>query len=513
MREVGVHQLKAGILVRTPLLHRSGVPLVAPGQTLTRQVLDALRDASEATVYIVEPGERVEDARRQLVLAPVEVSDFTAGETLDESVYDREGRLLLEQGTSIPPSFAESLARRGIRRIFCRRPERELGLDTGRKLRERIETALSAAKSVTGEMEALEALPLKLAAPEEVTEDRVAYAIDQAESLNVVPTGDTLTKELRDSNRLVMESAEEKSTFVELYQDALTQTRDLFQRLQAGGKVEAGVVRRVAAQTVAGLIRNRELLMASAAITLPGTYLISHSVAVATIAINIACALGYSKAQVLAIGHGALLHDVGMLRVPPNLLTKTARLTNREWQEIWRHPAYGLDMLQRIAGIPEEVPFVVYQSHERNNGSGYPRGKRGKVIHTYARIVAVADVYNSICSARPYRPARTPYEAMEQLVLMCGQHKLDAKIVRAFLRCNSMFPVGSWVELTSADRARVVAATGEDYMRPVVSVVFDEQGRRVGAPRRVDLTQEPSLAVAKALTDEEIGEYATMDGF
>jgi HD-GYP domain-containing protein (c-di-GMP phosphodiesterase class II) len=513
MRAIETAQLRPGLKLRTPLLHRSGITLVESGQVLDRRVLQAFRRRGVDQVFVPEEHERVEDVCRALTLKPVAVSKLKVGERLERPIYDQEGTLLLESGATIPGTFSQSLARRGIHEIFYRLPEGTLQTRQGRDLTEELHELLDAGKSITSEIQLLESIELATARDQDLHEDSLRASIDTAESLEVVPEGEALEEELRIDQKMAMQSEEEKSAFLELYQEALRGVRSLFRRLSSGGRVDGNLVRRIAEQTVAGLIRNRELLMAAGMLSLPGNYLISHAVAVATLAVNIGSALGYSKAQVLALGHGALLHDVGMLRLPPSVLNKPSKLTKREWQEIRRHPAYGLDMLQKIVGIPEEVPFIVYQSHERLDGSGYPRGKKGQVIHTFAKIVAVADIYNSICSERPYREALSPYEAMERLVLLCGERKLDSRIVRAFLRCNSMFPVGSWVELSNQCRGRVVAANDEDYMRPVVSVLFDESGGRLRRPERHNLLDEKPLTITQALSDDEVGQVACMEGF
>ncbi|MHC4887361.1 MAG: HD-GYP domain-containing protein, partial [Planctomycetota bacterium] len=359
---------------------------------------------------------------------------------------------------------------------------------------------------------ALTQVTLELAKPEEMTEEHVAAAIDQATDLKVTPTGDSLEKQLSDQ-RMVMQTEEEKQTFVDIYQTCVDCTREIFSRLSADGRIDGNAVRQVIEQAVAALIRNRELLMAAGQINLPDNYLVSHSVAVAALSVNIGCSMGFSMDQVLSLGIGGLLADVGMVKIAPEIRNHEGQLATREWQEIQRHPTYGLDMLQSIIGIPAEIPFIVYQSHERSDGSGYPKGKKDIIIHTFAKIVATADIYHSIISKRPHRNAMTPYEAMEQLVLMCGKKQLDPMVVRAFLKCNSMFPVGSWVEVNEKVKARVVAANAGDFMRPVVTPVFDVTGNKLGALKRIDLLENKNLNVTKALDDDQVKSTETMEGF
>lgn len=513
MRALAVASLKPGTTIREPCLHQSGLVLFDHGQVLTEGAISRLAEAGIEELYLLEAGERMQDVRQALILAPRPVKEFPAGQVLNRSVYDQAGRLLLEAGTTIPASFADSLARRGIDSLYVRKPEDVLQTQQGRQLQEALAQEFNTAKSITGEMEALNEIELKVVRQEDLNEARLNQLVDSTTSLEVVPDGASLERELRIRERLVGHSDEEKKTFIDLYRESLENVRDLFMRIGTGSSIDGQVVRRVAQRALACLIRNRELLMAAGMMTLPGNYLISHSVAVAIVSINIGAAMGFSKHQVLALGHGALLHDVGMLRISPSIYNKDGQLSDREWKEVQRHPSYGLDMLQKIIGIPVEVPYIVYQSHERVNGSGYPRGKRDAVIHTFAKIVGVADVYNSICSLRPHRPAKTPYEAMEQLVLMCGQRQLDPGVVRAFLRCNSMFPIGSWVQLSDGCRARVVGANKEDYMRPIVSVLINGGGEQLNRPLQINLLEQKALRVVQALGERDMGAITELAGF
>jgi HD-GYP domain-containing protein (c-di-GMP phosphodiesterase class II) len=500
-----------------PVLHQSGITLVEPGKKISSQVIDLLKEKSVATVFILEKSERIEQARRDMVLTPIPVDNIKEGERLAKTIYDTKGTLLLEAGSTIPKSFAKSLSRRGIKQIYYRKTEDQLKRNLGIEVHERIEyLTQSSKKALESNVENLDSIELPTVnSNRDLVETQVAHKIDSADNLIIMPEGEALEKEINVDNKLAMHDEEEKENFLELYEESLESTANLFRKLANTNiaNIDGSVVRSIAQNTVAGLIRNRELMMVASSITLSSNYLVSHSLGVAVAAINIGAALGFSKSQILSLGHGALLHDVGMLRVNATLREKPEKINNQEWNEIKKHPGYGLDMLQKIVGIPVEVPFVVYQSHERVNGSGYPRGKKDVVIHTYAKIVAIADIYNSICSKRPYREAMTPYEAMEQLVLMCGKKLIDVKSVKAFLKCNSMFPVGSWVELSDGAKARVVASKPEDYMKPFVTVVFDGKGEKVKEPFKQDLSETSDVKIVKALSQKEIESVDLMEGF
>lgn len=517
MHEVLIERLKSGMKFDVPLLHQSGITLLESGEMLSDEALSVMKNHNIEKVYVTEKSEKLEVARRNMLLMPVKVDEIKEGHKLARSIYDTSGTLLLEEGATIPKRFAISLQQRGINEIYYRKSEEQLKSRSGREVREMIEPLVSSGKKVIrNSVRALDNISLQtVSSSSELVESKVVQKIEASDNLIILPDGEALEKELNIDNKMVMQDEEEKKAFLDIYEESLESTASLFHKISNSsvGNIDGKVVRSIAQNTIAGLIRNRQLMMVASSMTLSQNYLVSHSLAVAIAAINIGTAMGFSKSQILSIGYGALLHDVGMLRVNPSLRDKQNSLSKQEWQEIMRHPSHGLDMLQRISGIPIEVPFVVYQSHERVNGSGYPRGKKDAVIHTYAKIVAVADIYNSICSHRPYREAKSPYEAMEQIVLMCGKRLIDSKVVKAFLQCNSMFPVGSWVELSDQSKARVVAADPENYMKPFVSVIYDSNGVKVRYPFKQKLAENNDLKIVKALADGEVEPVSIMEGF
>jgi HD-GYP domain-containing protein (c-di-GMP phosphodiesterase class II) len=183
--------------------------------------------------------------------------------------------------------------------------------------------------------------------------------------------------------------------------------------------------------------------------------------------------------------------------------------------QIRRHPVYNLDMLQRLvgrrSGLASSIPIVAYQSHERDNGSGYPKGRNGRVIHDFAKILAVCDTYQALTSRRPWRAAMLPYLAMEQIVLMGARREVDPDVVRAILRYVSLFPIGSWVELSDGSVGRVVAANEGNFSRPAVCILY-RKGARLEKPERVNLVEQKGVEVTRPVPVPE-DSLDIMEGF
>jgi putative nucleotidyltransferase with HDIG domain len=133
-------------------------------------------------------------------------------------------------------------------------------------------------------------------------------------------------------------------------------------------------------------------------------YTFKHSLNVTVYSLILAMADHYSERQLLEIGLGAILHDVGKLSVPKEIIQKPGKLTDEEFDVIKAHTTNGFNILRKIHEVSLPAAHCAYQHHERFNGCGYPRGLKGEEIHQYARIMAVADVFDALTSERSYRP-------------------------------------------------------------------------------------------------------------
>ncbi|MAT16376.1 MAG: hypothetical protein CMJ46_14025 [Planctomyces sp.] len=191
----------------------------------------------------------------------------------------------------------------------------------------------------------------------------------------------------------------------------------------------------------------------------------------ALLAMAIGIEMDFDADNIKSLGIAALTHDWGMAHVSPDLLALPRKLSRVERLEIERHPIYSMEMLQKVASVPKIVPLIVYQVHERYNGTGYPRGRRGNSIPIFARIIAVADIFISLTAPRPWRPAVTRYGAMECMLHHSRERSLDPDVMRALLRIQSLFPIGSFVTLSDGSVAQVIRANRNNYTQPILQLV------------------------------------------
>jgi HD-GYP domain-containing protein (c-di-GMP phosphodiesterase class II) len=204
--------------------------------------------------------------------------------------------------------------------------------------------------------------------------------------------------------------------------------------------------------------------------------LVSGSIETSLLSMAIGIEMEYDEQSVRLIGIAGLVHDWGMVKVDQNLINAPRALNDIERLEIMRHPIYSLEMIQHASSLPRIISIIAYQVHERFNATGYPRGRRGVNIHPFARVIQVADIYNALINPRPYRAPYTKYSAMSRLIHMVGERSVDSDVVRALLRVLSLFPIGSYVQLSDGSIAQVIRGRREDYSKPIVLRVNDVDG-------------------------------------
>jgi HD-GYP domain-containing protein (c-di-GMP phosphodiesterase class II) len=184
-------------------------------------------------------------------------------------------------------------------------------------------------------------------------------------------------------------------------------------------------------------------------------HIFSHSVNVGVIALMIGVKMGLDRSGLEVLGLGALMHDAGKILVETALLNKPDRFSLTEYEAIKRHPGDGYELLRRhLAG--NEVPAqIAFEHHEREDGSGYPRGLSGAETHPFAKIVAVADVYDAMTSHRVYRRPIPSHKALAEIRADAGG-KLYRNAVDVLCKVAAPYPVGSHLVMSNGDKALVV---------------------------------------------------------
>jgi len=233
-------------------------------------------------------------------------------------------------------------------------------------------------------------------------------------------------------------------------------------------------------------------------------YLVAHAVNVTFYAVSIGISLKYSVEQLINMGVGTMLINSGMLKVPVYITHKQSNLTEQEYNQIKTHPIHGYKSLRQLGDVTEEIAVVSLQHHEFFDGKGYPRGLRGDGISEFARIAAIADSYEAQVSNRSYKKRVFFYHAMKNL-LSSGVSKFDPVILRVFLSQMSVYPIGSLVEINDGTIGIVIGSVSEKPLRPVLKIIIDTNGNKVEETKLLNLLQETSFYITKALDENDAG--------
>lgn len=231
-------------------------------------------------------------------------------------------------------------------------------------------------------------------------------------------------------------------------------------------------------------------------------YLYMHSLNVCVYSTLLGIAHGYNQEQLLTLGLGAMLHDIGKSQISMKVLLKPGVLSPDEFAEMKRHTERGFYLLKDEPNIPLLAAHCAYQHHERLNGSGYPRGIKGDAIHEYAKWIGIVDSYDAMTSHRVYRNAMLPHQAVESLY--SGSDILyDTSMLQLFRDKVAIYPIGLTVKLNTGQIAVVSDINSTCAHRPVIRILTDEYGVELSAPFDMDLSKNLNVLIAKIELDME----------
>ncbi len=479
-----------------PFYHRGGALLVRAEEALGAEVRDRMARSGIHDLCVLDPGEDERQFRLQVQARKVLLSELTDGTRLSAELRDASGRLLSSPGTILDAAVRRLLVENGIQGFYVRRSASELGLDEVEMFR-----ALGTETPVRPvPVDETSLPPGDRRLGKEWSENLMRSWMEPPAAHRAPPFADSVSSDLRMTQR----TPEQRIRYLHLYESLLRDVDALQARLKAQPSEPAshaeGIVRRI----LGAFAEDRELLLNLVNWKARGAYLPSHALHVALLSAAAGITLLRSHEEVFELALAGLLARVGMLRVPEAIQDKPGPLSQAEMTEVKRAPAFGLALLRKVDWLPIRVVIAAYQCMERADGSGYPQGLTKERIHRHASLVAAADVYDALLAARPFRPAMLPYRAMETLLRLVREGKLDGQAVRALLDTLALFPLGSWVELSDRRVARVVAATRGQHTRPVVTAMYAADGSATGQ-ERIDLSAQAAITVARAVGRDDLG--------
>ncbi|MGE7673376.1 HD-GYP domain-containing protein [Lysinibacillus sp. NPDC094403] len=288
---------------------------------------------------------------------------------------------------------------------------------------------------------------------------------------------------------------------------AISTIKDSFQSINGLNPVNASYVLDQQSKAIVSIVDellsavsgNDEILTILTDAYLFDEYLYQHSFQVTLYSIAIAKELGYSAEDLRLIGIGALLHDIGKIMVPKEILTKPGRLTSEEFETMKQHTRYGFDLLRNLHSISLIVAHCAFQHHERIDGSGYPRGLVDFEIHPFAKIIGVADVFDAVTTSRVYREKMLPSQGLAIVEAGCGTI-YDARIVKALKNSVVHYPNGVILKLSDGRRGIVSRQNTSNAALPWIRI-FEEQNQILTATYEINLVDYPTVTIENVEAD------------
>lgn len=252
---------------------------------------------------------------------------------------------------------------------------------------------------------------------------------------------------------------------------------------------------------VSSVDRNPDALLCLTKIREKDDYLFEHSLNVAILLAHFARYLGMSDSEVQDLSYAGFLHDLGKIQVPDEILHKPGRLTDEEMLVMKGHVTFGVDYLKQTDIAPPLIR-AISEHHERLDGLGYPAGVSGDDISRAGRMLAIADMYDALVADRVYKKGMPSQKAFA-ILINDAPERLDEVLVRQFIKCMGVYPVGS-VVLLSNERLAMVTAQTDNPLTPNVKVFYSARNNHFLEAKDISLSSEPRITIVKAV---KAGDY------
>jgi putative nucleotidyltransferase with HDIG domain len=336
----------------------------------------------------------------------------------------------------------------------------------------------------------LQTLAMTIAHPER-RPDQAAPGVEPADPLAVfsnlphIRVGRIQTEEKKE------QSSADVATIRRLYSNATNLANAVWDTAQSEGMPDQKAARALVDSLAQAVSANRTALIALTALKNYDNYTFTHMVNVSVLTMSQARALGIDGASLRELGLAALMHDIGKVRTPTDVLNKPAKLTDAEFEIMRMHVVDGAEILRRTPEMPAIAPVIAFEHHLRIDGTGYPFGAKRDTLNIGTQLCGIADVYDAMRSQRAYQQAFPSDRILEVLKRNDG-HQFDQNLVRRFTQLLGIYPPGTLVRLDDGALAVVIAVHAPDPFKPRVKVIVTAGGDRLDTPLEVNLfeTQE-----------------------
>ncbi|MGC1454450.1 MAG: HD domain-containing phosphohydrolase [Nitrospirota bacterium] len=267
----------------------------------------------------------------------------------------------------------------------------------------------------------------------------------------------------------------------DVFKDAIDTVKDTVQAMQTGQLSSVRKVNSVVQTMVDNILDNRDALLGMTNLKMYDEYTFAHSVNTSILASSLGTFLSFGKPQVATLGMAAMMHDIGKVTVPLDIINKPGKLSDEEWNQVKRHPIEGALLLVDIPGVSRLAMVAAFEHHQHGGARGYPQVNGQSERHPFSQIVALADAYEALTAARVYYSSQMPPNQAIQILIKNRGTTSDPVLLKAFVNMVGIFPVGTLLKLDTGEVALVTHQT-RDLMRPRVLILnrFDGSEKESG---------------------------------
>lgn len=293
----------------------------------------------------------------------------------------------------------------------------------------------------------------------------------------------------------------------EVYRSAKGVVEKVMNDVRIGHAIDTDIVGRVVTGMVDSILRNSDALVSLSRLKSFDEYTFFHSVNTSVLALALGRRLQFSREALHLLGLGTLLHDIGKMKIPLNILNKPGRFESHEFEMMKQHALRGADILSSTTEFQEEVIRPALEHHERVDGTGYPFGRNRSELTKFGLIASIVDVYDAMTSDRCYHTGVPAHRALQHLYDLGQDGHLDCRFVQQFIQCVGVYPVGSCVLLNTGEAGVVSQLHHDQPVHPKVILVRDSNLRTI-LPKPIDLkeqTTKPTRTIVAVMDSKELG--------
>ncbi|MFV2057006.1 MAG: HD-GYP domain-containing protein, partial [Thiohalomonadales bacterium] len=294
------------------------------------------------------------------------------------------------------------------------------------------------------------------------------------------------------------------------YEVARESITRIFGDARVGKSLDVEKTRQTVGNLVESVMRHPDALMLMTTMQDKSKQAVAHAINVCAMSVTFGRSLGFDERQLSELGIGALLHDIGQIKLDQELLENFSNCSETQLKHFQDHTSYGSAILHNTEGLPASATSIARDHHERSNGTGYPQKLLGNEVDLFTKVVSIVDIYDNVTSGMHGLPSIPCTEALKNMYTW-RKNLFDPLLVEKFIQCLGIYPIGSVVELTSGDIGIVISLNPDLRLLPTVMLVKNSQKQTIETPKLINLSlfmrdaseQKKKIEIRRVLKTEE----------